>query len=66
MLQCQVLRCQRRATHNFVIEDDAWGMAETMICDVHKVALDGGVAYTYNNTENVIYFGQDLESADDL
>jgi hypothetical protein len=65
MLQCQVLRCQRRASHNFVIEDDLWGMAETMICDVHKVALDGGMAYTYNNAENVIYIGHDIESVDD-
>jgi hypothetical protein len=64
MLKCQVLRGQRRASHNFVIEDDAWGMAETVICDVHKVALDG-VPYAYNSAENVIYVGQDLGSADD-
>jgi len=65
MLQCQVLRCQRRASHSFVIDDDAWGMAETMICDVHKVALDGGMPFAYNNAENVIYIGQDVEPADD-
>lgn len=64
MLQCQVLRCQRRASHNFVIEDDAWGMAETMICDDHKIALDGGVPYAYNHADNVIYLGPDLKSDD--
>jgi hypothetical protein len=65
MLQCQVLRCERRASHSFVVEDDAWGMAETVICDVHKVALDGGIPYIYNSAENVIYIEQDVESADD-
>jgi hypothetical protein len=62
MLQCQVLRCQRRASRNFVVEDDAWGMAEVMICENHKTALDAGLPYAYDHADNVIYIGQDLQS----
>jgi hypothetical protein len=65
MLQCQVLRCQSRATHNFVVEDAVWGMAEAMVCDVHRAALDGGQSYAYDSADNVIYIGPDLRTADD-
>src|SRR3954453_20009877 len=43
-----------------VIEDDAWGMAETVICDVHKVALDC-VPYAYNSAEMSSTSGKTLD-----
>jgi hypothetical protein len=65
MLQCQVLRCQRRATRNFVIEDNVWGMAEVAICESHRAALDAGQPYSYHHADNVIYMGQDLQAPND-
>jgi hypothetical protein len=59
-LQCQVLRCQWRASRSFVIHDDIWGMAEVMTCANHQAALEAGESYSYNHTDNVIYMGQDL------
>lgn len=60
MLQCQVLRCQRRADRSFVVEDDNWGMAEVAVCHDHGTVLDAGRSYTYNHEDNVIYMDQDL------
>ena len=59
MLQCQVLRCQEWATRNFVIDQDEWGLSETMVCEAHAAALKAGERYLYNSVENVIYMGQD-------
>ena len=59
MLQCQVLRCQERATRNFVIDQDEWGLSEAMVCEAHAAALKAGERYLYNSAENVIYMGQD-------
>jgi hypothetical protein len=57
--QCQVLRCQERATRNFVIDQAESGLYETMVCDAHAAALKTGALYVYNSVENVIYMGQD-------
>ena len=59
VLQCQVLRCQERATRNFVIGQAEWGLFETIVCEVHAAALEAGERYVYNSVENVIYMGQD-------
>ena len=59
MLQCQVLRCQKRATRNFVIDQGEWGLYETMVCEAHADALKSGEPYVYNSVENVIYMGED-------
>lgn len=59
MLQCQVLRCQERATRNFVIDQGEWGLFETIVCESHAAALKAGERYIYNSVENVIYMGQD-------
>jgi hypothetical protein len=59
VFQCQVLRCQERATRNFVIEQAESGLFETMVCDAHAHALKAGERYVYNSAENVIYMGQD-------
>ena len=59
MFQCQVLRCQERATRNFVVEQSESGLYETMVCDAHATALKSGERYVYNSAENVIYMGQD-------
>ncbi len=64
MFQCQVLRCQERATRNFVIDQDEEGLYETMVCEAHAVALKSGVRYTYNSLENVIYMGDDVPPQD--
>jgi hypothetical protein len=47
--QCQVLRCQERATRNFVIDQGECRLFEAMVCET----------YLYNSVENVIYMGQD-------
>ena len=62
MLQCQVLRCQRRATRSFVVEDEIWGLAEVAVCKHHGAVLDSGYSYSYNHEDNVIYMGRDLRS----
>jgi len=59
VLQCQVLRCQGRATRNFVIEQGKSGLYEAMVCEAHAAALKAGEKYVYNSVENVIYMGQD-------
>ena len=59
VLQCQVLRCQERATRNFVIDQGQGGLSETMVCEAHAAALKAGERYVYNSVENVIYIGQD-------
>jgi hypothetical protein len=59
VLQCQVLRCQERATRNFVIDQGEWGLFETVVCEAHAAALKAGERYIYNSVENVIYMGQD-------
>ena len=59
VLQCQVLRCQEPATRNFVINQGASGLFETMVCEAHAAGLKAGERYVYNNVENVIYMGQD-------
>lgn len=59
VLQCQVLRCQERATRNFVIDQGERGLFEVMICEAHAAALKAGERYVYNSVENVIYMGQD-------
>jgi hypothetical protein len=59
VLQCQVLRCQERATRNFVIDQGERGLFEAMVCDAHATALKAGERYVYNSVENVIYMGQD-------
>ena len=59
VLQCQVLRCQVRATRNFVIDQDESGLYEAMVCEAHAAALKAGERYVYNSVENVIYMGQD-------
>jgi hypothetical protein len=59
VLQCQVLRCQERATRNFVIDRGESGLFETMVCEAHAAALKAGERYVYNSVENVIYMGQD-------
>jgi hypothetical protein len=63
VLQCQVLRCQERATRNFVIDQGESGLFETMVCDVHAAALRAGERYVYNSVENVIYMGDDAPPA---
>lgn len=63
MIQCQVLRCQERATRNFVIDQAESGLYETMVCDTHAHALKTGERYVYNSAENVIYMGQDVPSS---
>jgi hypothetical protein len=47
VLQCQVLRCQERATRNFVIDQAEWGLFETIVCEVHAAALEAGERYVY-------------------
>jgi hypothetical protein len=59
VFQCQVLRCQERATRNFVVEQGESGLYETMVCEAHATALKSGQRYIYNSVENVIYMGQD-------
>jgi hypothetical protein len=59
VLQCQVLRCQERATRNFVIDQGESGLSETMVCEAHAAALKAGERYVYNSVDNVIYMGQD-------
>jgi hypothetical protein len=59
VLQCQVLRCQERATRNFVIDQGESGLFETLVCEVHAAALKAGKRYVYNSVENVIYMGRD-------
>ena len=59
VFQCQVLRCQERATRNFVIDQGESGLYETIVCEVHAAALKSGERYVYNSAENVIYMGQD-------
>jgi hypothetical protein len=59
VLQCQVLRCQERASRNFVIDQGQGGLSETMVCEAHAAALKAGERYVYNSVENVIYMGQD-------
>ena len=59
VLQCQVLRCQERATRNFVIDQGEWGLFETIVCEAHAAALKAGERYVYDSVENVIYMGQD-------
>ena len=59
VLQCQVLRCQERATRNFVIDQGERGLFEAMVCEAHAAALKAGERYVYNSVENVIYMGQD-------
>jgi hypothetical protein len=59
VFQCQVLRCQERATRNFVVEQSESGLYETMVCEAHATALKSGERYIYNSAENVIYMGQD-------
>lgn len=59
VLQCQVLRCQERATRNFVIDQGERGLFEVMVCEAHAAALKAGERYVYNSVENVIYMGQD-------
>jgi hypothetical protein len=59
VLQCQVLRCQERASRNFVIDQGQGGLSETMVC-AHAAALKAGDRYVYNSVENVIYMGQDV------
>jgi hypothetical protein len=59
VLQCQVLRCQERASRNFVIDQGQGGLSETMVCEAHAAALKAGDRYVYNSVENVIYMGQD-------
>ncbi len=64
VLQCQVLRCQEQATRNFAIDEVEWGLTETMVCESHAAALNGGERYVYNSAENVIYMGQDAPIED--
>jgi hypothetical protein len=59
VLQCQVLRCQERATRNSVIDQGEQGLSEIMVCEAHAAALKVGERYVYNSVENVIYMGQD-------
>jgi hypothetical protein len=59
VFQCQVLRCQERATRNFVIDQGESGLYETTVCDAHAAALKTGARYVYNSAENVIYMGED-------
>lgn len=59
VLECQVLRCQKGATRNFVIDQTESGLYEAMVCDAHADALKTGERYVYNSVENVIYMGQD-------
>lgn len=59
VLECQVLRCRKRATRNFVIDQGESGLYEAMVCDAHADALKAGERYVYNSMENVIYMGQD-------
>ena len=60
VFQCQVLRCQERATRNFVVDQGEGGLYETMVCEAHTAALKSGARYIYNSVENVIYMGQDV------
>jgi hypothetical protein len=64
VLQCQVLRCQERATRNFVIDQGKLGFFETIVCEMHAAALKAGERYVYNSVENVIYMGQDAPRAE--
>jgi hypothetical protein len=59
VIECQVLRCQKQATRNFVIDQGDSGLFEAMVCDAHAHALKTGERYVYNSAENVIYMGQD-------
>jgi hypothetical protein len=59
VFQCQVLRCQERATRNFVVDQGESGLYETMVCEAHAAALKSGKRYIYNSVENLIYMGQD-------
>jgi hypothetical protein len=58
VLQCQILRCQERATRNFVIDQGESCLSETMVCQAHAAALKAGERYVYNSVENVIYMGR--------